>query len=248
MSPVTRCGVICIGGEAGAPETTRFRRTVFTELERQAMSCSFRLIMPPCLALQRLAELDVEFERVPVMQHIQIYPGPFRAFRLGRSHCPSLFTHSLSNPASRPTMPCARTNASDSSFACGSSAGVSGSGELLSLNPNEILSLDTVLLDSMVGVPGISPLDFLVLMDFTSLNTLEAQYPCNAAIGRAEIDWPFEPASYSINALPRSNEPCVVRVCSAGDRYDTKFSLAALSPASSNLCSFRRPVAPRSSS
>ncbi|KAJ0421221.1 fungal-specific transcription factor domain-containing protein [Aspergillus carlsbadensis] len=76
-------------GATDAAGTSRFRRTISTERERQVMSQSLTEMMPPRLALRQLAELDEECERVPTAHEVQARRGPFGAFRLGRTHSPS---------------------------------------------------------------------------------------------------------------------------------------------------------------
>ncbi|KAL2829360.1 fungal-specific transcription factor domain-containing protein [Aspergillus pseudoustus] len=167
-------------GLAGA----RFRRTIFTEDERQAMSRSLTDLVPPSLAHRQLVELDDECEQVPVTQDLQISRGPFGAFRLIRflPSSPRPFDHYIAVP----TIP-HPTRSDDSSTCDPSSAG---------LFSDEIDPIDALLSESVMVVSDCFPPNTLPqLMDLPFLEESQTAYPLDINSNLAQKNWPFRNAS-----------------------------------------------------
>ncbi|KAL1850098.1 hypothetical protein Plec18167_005391 [Paecilomyces lecythidis] len=161
------------------------------------------MAVPPCLTLQWLVEIDEEAERVSMSQDLQVRRGPFGAFRLDRNHCSAPSSLSLDNTRSNPATSGPYMTTSDGSFACGPGAVDLDNNELLSSHSNEILSLDAAMLDSIVGVSGISPPDSFELLDLPSSGIMETQHSPNATIDLSETTWPVElPASQNAQHTP----------------------------------------------
>ncbi|KIA75950.1 hypothetical protein HK57_00262 [Aspergillus ustus] len=160
-------------GELGH-EGTRFRRTIFTEDERQAMSRSLTDLVPPSLAHRQLAELDDECEQVPVSQDLQVSRGPFGAFRISRFSSP------------RPTIT-HRTRSDDCSIRDLSPAGVF---------PDEIDPIDALLFESVISISDIFPPDSLPqLMDLPFIEAPQTVYSSDITADLLHKDWPFQDTS-----------------------------------------------------
>ena len=70
------------GSSSSEPGTARFRRPLFTEIERLHMSESLTSSVPPKLAYRYLDEIDGECEKSQETPYVCITRGPFGVFRL----------------------------------------------------------------------------------------------------------------------------------------------------------------------